>query len=141
MSLLKLPPEILVQIFDHVGSSYFRSDLSRLAVCKQWSGKQHCTALGSPFQYQPLITSSRSLGLENSSASLRAYRDRSLKVLGSPFRYEPTRGSLFTPSPLSLYTMQAPSKVFNAGGMAEPLGLMPTTSTPYIQDGAYGNGL
>ncbi|KAK3988712.1 hypothetical protein QBC44DRAFT_97930 [Cladorrhinum sp. PSN332] len=37
MSLLKLPPEILIQIFGHVGSSYFRSDLSRLTVCKHWS--------------------------------------------------------------------------------------------------------
>jgi hypothetical protein len=37
MSLLQLPPETLIQIFDHVGSSYFRSDLSRLTVCKQWS--------------------------------------------------------------------------------------------------------
>ncbi|KAI1459773.1 hypothetical protein F4805DRAFT_53118 [Annulohypoxylon moriforme] len=37
MSLLQLPPETLIQIFDCVGSSYFRSDLSRLTVCKQWS--------------------------------------------------------------------------------------------------------
>ncbi|KAI9694316.1 MAG: hypothetical protein M1820_009040 [Bogoriella megaspora] len=36
MSLLQLPPEILIQIFDYVGSSYFRSDLSRFTVCKQW---------------------------------------------------------------------------------------------------------
>jgi hypothetical protein len=37
MSLLELPSETLIQIFDDVGSSYFRSDLSRLTVCKQWS--------------------------------------------------------------------------------------------------------
>ncbi|KAF1913667.1 hypothetical protein BDU57DRAFT_430375, partial [Ampelomyces quisqualis] len=37
MSLLQLPPEILIQIFDCVGSSYFRLDLSRLTICKQWS--------------------------------------------------------------------------------------------------------
>lgn len=37
MSLFQLPPETLFQIFDLVGSSYFRSDLSRLTVCKQWS--------------------------------------------------------------------------------------------------------
>jgi hypothetical protein len=37
MPLLQLPPETLIQIFDYVGSSYFRSDLSRLTVCKQWS--------------------------------------------------------------------------------------------------------
>jgi hypothetical protein len=43
MSLLQLPPETLIQIFDHVGSSYFRSDLSRLTVCKQWS-KFACNA-------------------------------------------------------------------------------------------------
>ncbi|KAK4644031.1 hypothetical protein QC761_0048410 [Podospora bellae-mahoneyi] len=43
MALLKLPPETLIQIFDHVGSSYFRSDLSRLTVCKQWSEYAHTT--------------------------------------------------------------------------------------------------
>lgn len=37
MSLLQLPTETLIQIFDYVGSSYFRSDLSRLTVCKQWN--------------------------------------------------------------------------------------------------------
>lgn len=37
MSLLKLPPETLIQIFNHIGSSFFRSDLSRLTVCKQWT--------------------------------------------------------------------------------------------------------
>lgn len=37
MSLFELPPETLIQIFNYVGSSYFRSHLSRLAVCKQWS--------------------------------------------------------------------------------------------------------
>lgn len=36
MSLLQLPAEILIHIFDYVGSNYFRSDLSRLRVCKQW---------------------------------------------------------------------------------------------------------
>ncbi|KAH8690405.1 hypothetical protein GQ44DRAFT_720263 [Phaeosphaeriaceae sp. PMI808] len=37
MSLLQLPTETLIQIFDYVGSSYFRSDLSRLTVCMQWN--------------------------------------------------------------------------------------------------------
>ncbi|KAK0667270.1 hypothetical protein QBC41DRAFT_228903 [Cercophora samala] len=41
MPLLKLPPEILIQIFDHVGSRYFRSDLSRLTVCKRWNQFAH----------------------------------------------------------------------------------------------------
>ncbi|KAF4980648.1 hypothetical protein FZEAL_3397 [Fusarium zealandicum] len=36
MQLLRLPPETLKQIFEHVGSSFFREDLSRLIVCKQW---------------------------------------------------------------------------------------------------------
>ncbi|KAI1441524.1 hypothetical protein F5Y02DRAFT_294216 [Annulohypoxylon stygium] len=36
MSLLRLPPEILTQVMDHVGSSYFRHDLGRLTVCKRW---------------------------------------------------------------------------------------------------------
>jgi hypothetical protein len=37
MSLLSLPTEILIEIFDYVGSSYFRSNLSRLTICKEWS--------------------------------------------------------------------------------------------------------
>ncbi|KAF1956408.1 hypothetical protein CC80DRAFT_446315, partial [Byssothecium circinans] len=41
MPLLQLPPETLFQIFDYVGSSYFRSDLSRLTVSKQWSKFAH----------------------------------------------------------------------------------------------------
>jgi hypothetical protein len=37
MPLLQLPAEILFQIFTEVGASYFRSDVSRLTVCKLWS--------------------------------------------------------------------------------------------------------
>lgn len=37
MTLLQLPPENIIQIFDYVGSINFRSDLSRILVCKQWS--------------------------------------------------------------------------------------------------------
>ncbi|KAK4168743.1 hypothetical protein QBC43DRAFT_309597 [Cladorrhinum sp. PSN259] len=37
MLLLELHSEILLEIFDHVGSSYFRSDSSRLTVCRRWS--------------------------------------------------------------------------------------------------------
>jgi hypothetical protein len=36
MSLLQLPPETLRQIFDQISSSFFREDLGRLTVCKQW---------------------------------------------------------------------------------------------------------
>lgn len=36
MSLFRLPNETLVQIFDQVGSSFFREDLERLTVCKLW---------------------------------------------------------------------------------------------------------
>ncbi|KAI2778895.1 hypothetical protein F4815DRAFT_446948 [Daldinia loculata] len=36
MSLLRLPPETLTQIFDQIGSYFFREDLGRLTVCKQW---------------------------------------------------------------------------------------------------------
>ena len=36
MLLLRLPPDILRQIFDQIGSSFFREDLGRLTVCKQW---------------------------------------------------------------------------------------------------------
>lgn len=41
MSLLQLPPEILIQVMDHVGSPYFREDLGRLTVCKQWFRYAH----------------------------------------------------------------------------------------------------
>lgn len=41
MSLLQLPPEILIHIFDYFGSSYSRSDLLRPIVCKQWSKFAH----------------------------------------------------------------------------------------------------
>ena len=34
--LLRLPNETLVQIFDQVSSSFFREDLARLTVCRQW---------------------------------------------------------------------------------------------------------
>lgn len=37
MLLLQLPPETITQIFDYVGAPNFRSDLSRLTVCRQWS--------------------------------------------------------------------------------------------------------
>ncbi|KAF2999286.1 hypothetical protein E8E13_004202 [Curvularia kusanoi] len=36
MSLLQLPPELFIHIFNYVGSSDFRSDLSRLTICKEW---------------------------------------------------------------------------------------------------------
>ncbi|KAI0003583.1 hypothetical protein F4779DRAFT_601457 [Xylariaceae sp. FL0662B] len=36
MPLLRLPPEILMQVMGYVGSSYFRQDSGRLTVCKQW---------------------------------------------------------------------------------------------------------
>jgi hypothetical protein len=36
MSLLQLPPEILRQILDDIGPSFFREDLGRLTVCKHW---------------------------------------------------------------------------------------------------------
>lgn len=41
MSLFELPPEIIVYIFEYVGSSYFRSDLSRITVCRLWSRYAH----------------------------------------------------------------------------------------------------
>ena len=36
MPLLQLPAEILLQILDCVGSSFFREETARLTVCKQW---------------------------------------------------------------------------------------------------------
>ncbi|KAI9688229.1 MAG: hypothetical protein M1822_001735 [Bathelium mastoideum] len=36
MSLLQLPLETLIQVMNHVGSSYFHEDVGRLMVCKRW---------------------------------------------------------------------------------------------------------
>ncbi|EPE04021.1 hypothetical protein F503_04869 [Ophiostoma piceae UAMH 11346] len=36
MSLLDLPPEILCHIFEDVGATYFKQDIGRLMVSKQW---------------------------------------------------------------------------------------------------------
>ncbi|KAF4337314.1 hypothetical protein FBEOM_8827 [Fusarium beomiforme] len=36
MSLLRLPPETLRQIFDQLDPSFFHQDVGRLTVCKQW---------------------------------------------------------------------------------------------------------
>jgi hypothetical protein len=37
MSLPELHPEILIHIFNYVGSSWFRVDMCRLTVCRWWS--------------------------------------------------------------------------------------------------------
>lgn len=34
--LLKLSPELLLQVMEHLGSSFFHSDLRRLTICKYW---------------------------------------------------------------------------------------------------------
>lgn len=36
MHLLRLPPEILRQIFDYCGSPYFQQDLRRLTINRLW---------------------------------------------------------------------------------------------------------
>jgi len=36
MSLLHLPPETLIQVFNEIRSGFFHEDLGRLTVCKQW---------------------------------------------------------------------------------------------------------
>jgi hypothetical protein len=41
MPLLQLPTETVLQILIYVGSTFFRSDLSRLTVCKQWKELAH----------------------------------------------------------------------------------------------------
>jgi len=45
MLLLDLPAETLIQIIEYVSSSYFREDLGRLTVCKQWYGFAHTVYL------------------------------------------------------------------------------------------------
>ena len=65
MSLLHLPPEILVQIFEHVGSLYFHEDPGRLVVCKQWYMYAHTA------HYRELYFDSNSLRHWMSSHSAR----------------------------------------------------------------------
>lgn len=84
MSLLKLPPETLKHIFDEIGSSFFREELGRLTVCKQWlefalPACFKCIAL-SPDTLRGLITSGVTRkpsllrnSLETLDLELRAY--------------------------------------------------------------------
>ncbi|KAI0377331.1 hypothetical protein F5Y04DRAFT_291833 [Hypomontagnella monticulosa] len=71
MSLQRLPPETLSQIFDEIGTSFFREDFSRLTICKQWSK----FALPTYFKY---ITLSQG-ALRNLIASGLTERSSSLK--------------------------------------------------------------
>ncbi|KAH7115210.1 hypothetical protein B0J11DRAFT_510808 [Dendryphion nanum] len=70
MSLLQLPPETLTQIFDDIGSSYFRSDLSRLTVCKQWSKFAHTACYRDSYFTQKTLKRLRSSPYTDSSLSL-----------------------------------------------------------------------
>ncbi|KAM0359896.1 hypothetical protein ACHAO7_011483 [Fusarium culmorum] len=36
MQLLHLPPEVLKQVFNYIGSPFFQEDLTRLAISKEW---------------------------------------------------------------------------------------------------------
>ena len=36
MSLLELPPEIIIQVMEYVGSPYFHEDIGRAMICKRW---------------------------------------------------------------------------------------------------------
>ncbi|KAH8648485.1 hypothetical protein BX600DRAFT_517868 [Xylariales sp. PMI_506] len=36
MSLLKLPPELLLDIIKYLGHAFFRDNVGRLSICKQW---------------------------------------------------------------------------------------------------------
>jgi hypothetical protein len=71
MCLLQLPPEIIVQIFEYVGSAYFCSDMSRLTISKQWSRFAH-TACYSEF----IVTQKRLRRLLSSP-----YRKKSLSFV------------------------------------------------------------
>jgi hypothetical protein len=73
MSLLQLPTETLIQIFDYVGSSYFRSDLSRLTVCKEWN-EFACTACFREF-YVTQKTPERLLSSPYAQSSLALVKD------------------------------------------------------------------
>ncbi|KAF2801185.1 hypothetical protein K505DRAFT_190426, partial [Melanomma pulvis-pyrius CBS 109.77] len=73
MTILQLPTETLIQIFDYVGSSYFRSDLSRLTVCKQWNELAR-TACFRDF-YVPQETLRRLLSSPYAESSLALVKD------------------------------------------------------------------
>ncbi|KAF2702869.1 hypothetical protein K504DRAFT_444670 [Pleomassaria siparia CBS 279.74] len=70
MSLLQLPPETLIQIFDYVGSSYFRSHVSRLIVCKQWSKFAHTACFRDSYITQKALRRLLSSPYVESSLSL-----------------------------------------------------------------------
>lgn len=36
MPLLRLPPEVLTQVFNYISPSFFYEDLGRLTICKEW---------------------------------------------------------------------------------------------------------
>ncbi|KAF1840620.1 uncharacterized protein K460DRAFT_371824 [Cucurbitaria berberidis CBS 394.84] len=78
MSLLQLPTEILILIFDYVGSYYFRSDLSRLTVSKQWGKFAHTACFQEFFVTQKTLR--RLLSSPYMEASLLLLKD-SVEVL------------------------------------------------------------
>jgi hypothetical protein len=70
MTLLELPSETQMQNVDHVGSFYFRSDLSRLTVCKQWSKFAHNACFRDFYVTQKTLRRLRSSKYVDSSLSL-----------------------------------------------------------------------
>ncbi|KAI1108435.1 hypothetical protein F5Y14DRAFT_84266 [Nemania sp. NC0429] len=89
MLLLRLPPEILAQIFDLVGSPFFREDLGRLTVCKHW------LTFAIPTHFKCIALSRKTLRtLMASGVTKRLSLKHSLKTLGLELGgYDPSCGS------------------------------------------------
>ncbi|KAI0536544.1 hypothetical protein GGR58DRAFT_475090 [Xylaria digitata] len=113
MSLLKLPPETLAQIFDHIGSSFFREDLGRLTVCKQWFefALPECLKCITVSQetLRGLITSE---AVKNPSPFKRSLETLDLELKGYRYTYSST---------VDLQDNQQESDVLNAPASSEAL--------------------
>ncbi|KAJ8129562.1 hypothetical protein O1611_g4069 [Lasiodiplodia mahajangana] len=78
MSLLQLPPETLLQIFDEIGSSFFHEDLGRLTVCRWW------LEFALPVSFKRITIVPRNLAglLVSKAAKTPSYLENSLEDLG-----------------------------------------------------------
>lgn len=121
MSLLQLPPETLILIFDYVGSSYFRSDLSRLTVCKQWSRFAHTACFQNFYvTQQTLRRLLASLYLETCLPLLKdSMESLDLRLKGFD-DWEPTRPAQYRCKGAHVYVMHLPFWNGDHGGAARP---------------------
>ncbi|KAI0974988.1 hypothetical protein F4678DRAFT_358763 [Xylaria arbuscula] len=91
MSLLRLPPEILAQIFDHIDPYFFHEDLRRLTICKQW------LQFVLPVCFKCITLSQETLGSLMASGAIKrsSMLKRSLETLDLELRGYPSYISSF----------------------------------------------